>query len=144
MAAVKGVNRTLYDAGGESKVAQGQTDARVKCNIDTYVPLGTEAAGSTIAMGPTLPANAKIVGQYLAVLTQEAGVTLAVGDSNDADRYITAIAADSVLFSDNLRQIGAGYVIGTNTGDNQILITTAGNTLGVGDSISLITFYTID
>lgn len=144
MAAVKGVNRTLYDAGGESKISQGQTDAREKVNIDTYVPLGTEAAGSTIAMGPTLPKGAKIIGQKISVLAQDAMVTLAVGDSADPDRYITAFAADSILYNDNLRQIGAGYEIGQATGDNQVLITTAGATLGIGDAITLITEYTLD
>ena len=36
------------------------------------------------------------------------------------------------------------YIIGTNTGDNQIIITTGGATLGTGTIYSLQMFYTID
>lgn len=144
MAAVKGVNATLIAAGGESKLLRGLVDGRVKAVLDTYVPLGTETAGSTISVGATLPSGANVVGVSVSNLAQDAGVTLAVGDSNDPDRYVTAYAADSVLFNDNLRQIGNGYVIGTNTGDSQVVILTAGATLGIGDSISIVIFYTQD
>lgn len=144
MAAVKGVNATIYTAGGESQIAAGYTDARVKAYYDTYVPLGTEAAGSTINVGPVLPAGAKILGVTISNLTQDAAVTLSVGDSNDPDRYITAYAADSVLYSDNLRQIGMGYVIGTNSGDTQVQILTAGATLGINDSISIVILVATD
>jgi hypothetical protein len=144
MAAVKGVNRTLIDAGGESKLLRGLVDGRVKCNVDTYVPLGTEAAGSTIKVGSDLPAGANIVGVQISNLAQDAAVTLAVGDSNDPDRYILAYAADSILGNNTIRQIGLGYVVGTNTGDDEVLITTAGATLGISDAISIVIFYTQD
>jgi hypothetical protein len=67
-----------------------------------------------------------------------------VGDSNSADRYAAAYAADSVLGNPITKVGGVGYVIGTNTGDNQVLITTAGATLGAGDVIKCAIFYSID
>ena len=144
MAAVLGVNRTLITAGGESQILSGQVDARVKVMYDTYEPLGTEAAGSTIAMGGLIPTGARIWDVQCRNDAQDASVTLAVGDSDTAARYVAAYAADSVLGNPIIKAAGFGYKIGTATGDNQILVTTAGATLGAGDTISVAVFYSID
>lgn len=144
MAAVKGVNRTLITAGGESQLLSGQVDARVKVMYDTYVPLGTEAAGSTIAMGGLIPTGARIWDVQVRNAAQNSSVTLAVGDSDTSDRYAAAYAADSVLGNPITKVGGVGYVVGTATGDNQILITTAGATLGADDTIKCAIFYSID
>jgi len=132
MATVKGVNKTLVDAGGQSQIAQGQVDARLKVYTDSYTPAGTEAAGTVIQMGPTLPAGARIRNIRVINAAQAASVTLAVGDSNSTARYIAAYAADSLLVSGAIKAAGFDYVIGTNSGDNQIQILTAGATLNTG------------
>ena len=127
MAAVKGVNKTLVDAGGlQSAMLRGQNDARRKSTVDSY-----EAAvlvlASTIQVGSTLPKGARIKEIILHADALGGSVTLAVGDSVTADRYITATAMNTANKVTKLTQIaGRDYVIGTNTGDNQIVITTAG------------------
>lgn len=144
MAAVLGVNRTLITAGGESQILSGQVDARVKCMVDTYVPLGTETAGSTIAMGGLIPTGARIIDVKIINAAQTASLTLSAGDSNSAARYTAAHAADTILVSTAIKAAGFNYVIGTNSGDNQILITTAGATLTITAPIKLYVLYTID
>jgi len=141
---VRGRINTLVNTGGQSTILQGFIDGRVKSMVDDYTADATEDAGSTIKVGGTLPTGAKIVGVQISNTAQAASVTLAVGDSDDPDRYITAYAADSVRFNNDLNDTGNGYVVGTNSGDNQVLITTAGATLTASDVIKVVIFYVMD
>jgi len=145
MADVKGVNQTKIDTGGiDNRLDNGLKDARVKVCHDSYVALGTEAAASTIKMCGALPAGAKIVGVALACNDVGSGVTFSVGDSNSATRYYNAVDAHNTKKFNAIEQTGLGYEIGTVTGDNQILITTAGATLGTGKLINIAVQYSID
>lgn len=142
MSAVKGVNKTLVDAGGVAKIAQGNTDARVKVMFDTY-EASALATSSTISMGSTLPTGAVIIGMKLAYDALST-VTLSVGDSADADRYIDDFdSANTAGNTDAILVDGLGYVVGTASGDNQILITTTGVSAATG-TIKLAVFYTVD
>ena len=144
-----GVNTTLIAAGGESQILQGMVDARLKVMVDTYVTTGSsEDIGTTIAMGPTLPAGARIIDVILAVSGSlgSNSTTLAVGDSDTANRYIaaTAISADVVMHN-SAKSGGVNYIIGTATGDNQILITTAGaHNTTASVNIKVIVLYAMD
>lgn len=143
MAAVKGVNKTIIDAQGESKLLQGLIDGRVKVMLDSYVPLGTEAAASTIALGALLPAGANILAALL-ITDANASATLSIGDSNLATRYASAQTINAAgLFWLNLIA-SAGYIIGTNSNDNQIIATTGGATLTINKKILVAIFYTLD
>ena len=144
-----GVNATLIAAGGESQILQGMVDARVKVMVDTYVTLGSsEDIGSTISMGPKLPTGARIIDVILSATGSlgAGSTTLAVGDSDTANRYIaaTAITADVVMHN-SAKSGGVNYIIGTATGDNQILITTAGaNNSTASVTIKVIVLYALD
>ena len=127
MAQYKGVNATkAADATGDNIISPGKDKAVLKVMYDTY-EASSVAINDTILMGTTLPDGAVI--QAIRVICDDlgTGVTLDVGDSNDDDRYDTAIdvaSAASATWCDNIA--GHGYVIGTNSGDNQIMLTVEG------------------
>lgn len=136
MATVKGVNRTLFDTPDiNNRAAKGIFDARVKSIVDTYTAAAL-ALGSTIQMGGLIPAGARIKEIILHTANLGNSTELSVGDSNDVDRYIVATdhGSAALITRITIAQIaGRDYVIGTNTGDNQILITTS-----VGEATGLI------
>jgi len=123
--ALVGVNATALAAGGLSnKLLAGLLDARVKADFDTYITVGTiEDGTSTIAMGRVLPKGANIVDVILYLSKAlTSSVTLSVGDSNAATRYLNAVATTAAI-AVHANLVGEGYIIGTNSGDNQILVT---------------------
>lgn len=126
MATVKGTNRTKYDNSiGENIVLPGQDGSNMKVQVDDFTFAG-EAAGTVLQVGNTLPAGARIHKITINSAALGSGVTLDVGDSHLATRYDTAIACTSAAqtIADNIG--GKNYKIGTNTGDNQVLLTTGG------------------
>lgn len=145
MATVKGTNQTAIDTGGlAQKLDNGLKDARIKVAHDTYTAVGDEAAATVIKMGGALPAGAKIVGIGLACNDIGSGVTLSVGDSNSATRYYNAVDGHNTRGFNTILVGGMGYEIGTVSGDEQILITTASATLATGKIIKLTIRYSID
>ena len=123
--AYRGVNNTLVNTGGRSQIVQGIINARVKRSFDSYTTTGTnEDATTTIKVCEPLPKGARIVSVRLAHdggLT--ATVTAHVGDSDDPDRYIvSADMAGGAAVVEMLPGV-CDYVIGTNDGDDQLLIT---------------------
>ena len=127
MSAVVGDIATLCAAGGlANKSLNGNIDGRVKVSFDTYT-CASLAQGSTIKMCQVLPTGAKIVNIKVQNAALGGSVTFSVGDSNTAARYISAADGNSAAAWKEATA-GMGYVIGTASGDNQILITTAGAT----------------
>lgn len=125
-ATVKGANRTKMDNSvGENIVEPGQDGSNLKVQADSYTFAG-EASGTVLRVGNSLPAGARIHAIIINSAALGSGVTLDVGDSHTATRYDTAIACTSAAqtIADNIG--GKNYKIGTNTGDNQILLTTGG------------------
>ncbi len=147
---------------------QGLVDAPVRCIIDTYVPVGTEAAGSTIylftdGIYKVLPAGANLIKIEFLVAGTTSNLTCSVGDKNSATRYAsasTSFAATGVFsISCITAATGVAYVVGTNAattgpgtatpftvsnGDNQIVLTTGGATLSASTSvINAILYYTL-
>ena len=141
---VKGVSQTAIDAGGlANMLAAGLVDGRVKCCIDTYTADTSLASGSTIEFCGELPAGAKIIGGFLAATIAQASLTFTFGTQYNADEFVvtgedglqTALAP--VVFS------GRGYVVGTDTLDNQLVLTTEASDTTTG-VITCVVFYTTD
>jgi len=127
MAAVKGVNSTLYDNGaqGDNAIAQGLVNADVEIWTDSY-EAAVLVAGSTIDIAE-LPAGAKV--HKIEMFTDALGAssTIDIGDSNDTDRYsLSPFDTSSAGKFDSDAVDGVAYVIGTNTGDSRIQLLTAG------------------
>lgn len=138
MATVKGVNQTKIDNGGiDNKLDNGLVNARVKVYHDSYVAVGDETAGTVIKMCGAIPAGSKVVGIALGCNDIGSGATLSVGDSNSATRYYNAVDGHNTKKFNAIERSGMGYEIGTVSGDSQILITTAGATLGTGKLINI-------
>jgi hypothetical protein len=141
MADVLGVQNTLVAAGGPSTILQGFINGRVKVNLDSYVLLGTEASGSTITLGATLPAGAKVIAHVIYVSAAQTSLTYSLGDGNLATRY--ASAANSLQTAGTYFVGGLNYVIGTATSDNQLKITTGGATATAG-TLQIATLFVLD
>jgi hypothetical protein len=146
-----GINATArYTGGLAQKLAQGLIDGRLKCWVDTFV-MDSSAAGSTIQMaGYTstygyLPKNATIIAVCIVTDTAVAGLTVDVGDGTAGGSQKYA-AASTALQTKGLIGIYGGYKsqIGTTTGDNYILLTTAVQPLAAAGTITCIVFYVID
>ena len=127
MAAVKGVNVTLHDAGGQgdNAIENGEVNIQLETWNDEY-EASALASGSTIDIAK-LPAGAKV--QKIEIYHDALGsATVDVGDSDDPDRYTLApvwLSAARSFSSDTAD--GKGYEVGTNTGDDviQLLVTGA-------------------
>lgn len=127
MSAVKGVNVTKHDAGGQGDDAidNGLVNTRVEVWTDTYEAVAL-ASGSTIDMAK-LPANAVVLGIDLITDALGTSTTIDVGDSQDPDRYSAAAfntSAAGLHVSDT--PDGNAYRIGTNDGDGTVQLLTAG------------------
>ena len=127
MAAVKGVNVTKYDAGGQGDdaISQGLIHSQLEVWTDEY-EASALADPSTIDIAK-LPAGAKVWGIDVYHDALGAGTTLDIGDSDDPDRYTLAAADTSAagMFSADAAD-GVGYEIGTNAGDDTVQLTMAG------------------
>lgn len=144
MATYYGANRTIMDAPTPSTILDpGLAGGNVRCMVDTYTALGTEAAGSLIEMGGTLPTNARILGLWLT--NGDGAATMAVGDLESSGRYIASVAAGATEYMDVSGALGYKVDMTTaTTPDNQIVITTAGATLTINLVTRLVVLYTID
>jgi len=140
MADVYGVNTTKVNAGTKDGnwVDQGLIKSSVKVMSDVY-EASALADGSTIGMA-NLPAGAVVQAVVVSFDALGAGVTVEVGDANTSDLYLSATVATNAGSALGDKVDGVSYVIGTNDGDDEILITT-----GVGAStgtIKLLVLYT--
>ena len=145
MATVKGTNRTILDALTPATVLDpGLQGGNVRCMIDTYTADASEAAGTVIEMGGDLPKGARII--QIWVTNPDGNATMKVGDVGDDDRYIASVAAGATEYMDVAG--GLAYEILTEPSDttptNQILITTAGDTLDTGLVTRCVILYTIE
>jgi len=141
----KGINRTIMDAITPATVLDpGLAGGRVRCMVDSYTGTTAEAGATlTVEMGGDLPKGAKVVG--ITLQCAATGITIDVGDAGDTDRYISAGAASTASYIDNVTA-GAGYEILTEpeatTPTNQILMTLSGSHAAV--VTHLIVFYTAE
>jgi hypothetical protein len=141
MSAVKGVNYTKFDAGtyGDNWIDQAKIKTGVKVWTDSYEASALETS-STIAIAE-LPDGAIVL--EVTVISDDLGstVTISAGDSDEAARYIAATSVTAANDKLELSVVGGlGYVIGTNDGDNTVLLTTAGI---LGGTISTKVLYSV-
>lgn len=133
----------------------GFINGREKVNLDYYVALGTEVAGSVIYMGALLPIGAKITAIDLFSSANTASLTVSIGDLNSATRYASADTGMQTLriktFSGMVDASVGFYVIGANpttptttNNDQQIILTTAGATLAAGTVIGTAVHFVTD
>lgn len=150
MAILKGANRTHADvatSAGSHITDPGTLGGKVRCMVDTYTILGTEADADVIEMGKALPKGARVLEQILSCNASVAAVVTAdVGDYEDVDRYMAAVnlAAAAINRIDE-PDTGAAYKVDESvaaTLDSQIIITLHTMTTPVaGTIITLITLY---
>ena len=144
MATVYGANRTIMDAPTPSTILDpGLNGGKVRCMIDTYTADATEGAGTIIEMGGTLPTGARILQVWCT--NADGNATMSVGDLESTTRYIASVAAGATEYMDVAG--GLGYEVDMTTAstpDNQIVITTIGDTLDTGLTTRLVVFYTIE
>jgi hypothetical protein len=125
MASVNGVNYAkTADPTSSNILDRAVVGGNVKVMFDTY-EAASLASGTTIKVGKDLQDGVRILDVW--VITDDMGVagcTISVGDSDTADRYISATSVGSASRFDLDTIGGFGYEIGTNDGDNTILLTT--------------------
>ena len=126
----------------------GYIDGRKKVNLDFYIGTSSDTAGSVITMGALLPQAAKVLSISIHTSAATSSLTLSVGDKGSATRYASAdtgpAAAGIHSYTGLIDSTNGWYVVGTNTGDNQIILTTGGATLGTGTIYGCEVNYTTD
>jgi len=150
MATQKAVNRARADSPTSDNVlAPGTLGGRVRVMQDNFTFAG-EAAGEIIELFEDLKAGATILDIIIHNADLGTGTLLDIGDSDTPERYIDGYDADANLTNriatdaaSGLFQVaGNQYVIGTNSGDAKIIMTTS-----VAAATGLVTvslFYTED
>lgn len=139
MATVYGDNYTKVLAGGTSNILdRAKVGEKVRCLPETYKADALES-GSTIALAKDLKPGDIVVGGAIYYEALGASSTLTVGDSNDADRYLAVTDSSSAGGTSFNLVGGINYTIGTNDGDQTILITTGG--AAITGTVKAVIFY---
>lgn len=131
MASVNGTNYAkAADPTSSNIVDRGVLRGKVRVMQDTY-EAASLASGSTIKVGKDLNDGDRIVDVWVMFDDMgDAKCTISVGDSDTAARYISATDVGTSAGRVDIDTIGGmGYEIGTNDGDDTILLTT-GTTSG--------------
>ena len=118
------VNSTTYEAQAAGKVAlsQGVADATLHVVTTTYE--ASEAAANTVINLFKLPKDVVIQNFVVAFDDLGTGVTLDIGDAGDADRYVDGLdVATAAGSAAGILVDGLGYVIGTDTTNDDTVIT---------------------
>ncbi len=141
--------------GPANWLTAGYVDGRIKMNLDFYVALGTEAAGTVINMGALLPVGAKVLSIVVSASANTTSLTVSVGDLDNATRYGNASTGPATKgdtgFTGIIDATNGAYLVGQNPAtptatdnDQQIILTTGGATLGTGLIIGCRVNYTTD
>ena len=138
MSAVSGVNYTKVASGTPANgLVRSACGEKLRVMQDTY-EASSLADGSTITMGKNLKAGDRIVGGYL-YFDALGSATISVGDASSATRYLAATSVSSAGSAALSAIDGNDYVIGTNTSDTLITLTTgSASTTG---TIKLVVYY---
>ena len=118
------VNSTTYEAQTAGKVAlsQGVADATLHVVTTTYE--ASAAAANTVINLFKLPKDVVIQNFVVAFDDLGTGVTLDIGDAGDADRYVDGLdVATAAGSAAGILVDGLGYVIGTDTTNDDTVIT---------------------
>lgn len=128
MSAVLGDNTTKFEAGSStSNWIDKPYNGELRSWSDEY-EASALANASTIQMTPSglIPSGARI--KAIRVFHDDMGstVTISLGDSTSATRYLDATSVTSAGMQEANKVDGFDYEIGTNSADDELLITTAG------------------
>ena len=118
------VNSTTYEAQTAGKVAlsQGVADATLHVVTTTYE--ASAAAANTVINLFKLPKDVVIQNFVVAFDDLGTGVTVDIGDAGDADRYVDGLdVATAAGSAAGILVDGLGYVIGTDTTNDDTVIT---------------------
>jgi len=138
MATIQADNRTNADnPTSDNVLAPGTLGGRVRV-LQDQVTLAAEGNPATIEIGRKLQAGATILGVELYNAALGASTVLAVGDSDDTSRYLDVADANSAGWTKDVNLAGIQYVVGTNSGDDEIVITLTG---GAGTGLVAINVY---
>lgn len=142
MATVKGVNKTLIDAGGVSQILGGMIDGRVKVMLDTYALTTGNTAGDVIKLGGALPGGANVIAVALSVSAAQTSLTYKLGDQETTNRYQATGATGLQTAASLVIHAGLNKVITAGTND-QIQLTTEAATATAG-TLYFAVFYSVD
>jgi hypothetical protein len=120
----KSVNKTKFDNGGIGENSQDRGELQAGCleQYDSFVTVAADAT-STLSLRD-LPEGAKIRGIEVTYGALGTSVTIDIGDSDSVNRYMDAAAlVDAGGVSRNMLPAGVNYIIGTNDGDEVMIIT---------------------
>lgn len=118
------VNSTTFEAQAAGKVAlsQGVADATLHVITTTYE--ASAAAANTVINLFKLPKDVVIQNFVVAHDDLGTGVTLDIGDAGDADRYVDGLdVATAAGSATGILVDGLGYITGTDTTNDDTLIT---------------------
>jgi hypothetical protein len=118
------VNSTTYEAQAAGKVAlsQGVADATLHVVTTTYE--ASAAAANTVINLFKLPKDVVIQNFVVAHDDLGTGVTIDIGDAGDTDRYVDGLNVSTAAGSTTGVLVdGLGYVIGTDTTNDDTVIT---------------------
>jgi hypothetical protein len=148
MATVYGDTSTAVYTGGLSGIMSGGwQNGRVKVFCDSYTLAGTEAAGTVIQFGGYstagyIPAGATILAIAISTSTVQAALTFSLGNGASATAYVAAGKTSLQTIGINIFP-GQSTVVGTTTGDNYVLLTTAAAVATAGE-LKCYVLYTTD
>ena len=141
MADYKGVNYTKSETPTAPNIMDGrEMDAVVKMHTETY-EASAVAQNKTMALFKDLTDGLNVVGGIVYFDALGSNSSISIGDSNDADRYLTTTtttSAGSAIFN---AVNGINYKLGTNDGDNTMLLTAVGSG-ALSGTIKVVLFYT--
>ena len=144
MATLYSAHKTIERAITPSTVLEpGVSGGNVRCFVDHYTGLGTEAAADVIQFGPTLPTGAHVC--YIAFQQVATGNTPDVGDLEDTDRYLDEPGDNATTLTGDVAT-GVGYEVDMTTAttpDNQIIITLDAAVTLAG-KMTLVVMYTVE
>jgi len=128
----KGVNYTLSeDPIADNIVGAGKLDAKEIVHTEVY-EASAVAQDKTIALFKDLPDGFIVTDLIVVADALGANTSIKVGDSDTADRYIGSSATTSAGRKQLDKADGLLYELGTNDGDNTILLTQGGTGSATG------------
>ena len=141
MADYKGVNYTKSEIATPPYMLDGKDmDAILKVHTEIF-EASAVAQNKTIALFKDLPDGLNVVGGTVYFDALGANSKISIGDSDDADRYLTETTTTSAGTASFNAVNGIGYKIGTNDGDNTMLLKAIGSGALTG-TIKVVLFYT--
>ena len=117
------VNSDVFAAqeAGVIALSQGVSDATLHCVVATYEASST--AANTVINLFKLPKDVVIQNLVVAFDALGSGTSIDIGDVGDVDRYVDGVTTTSAGSVAGVLPDGLGYVIGTDTTNDDTVLT---------------------